>query len=46
MIKLPFSQKSIIVGLLLSDGWLSFVKGNNKNARLRFKQSLSHSKYF
>jgi len=36
----------IIVGLLLSDGWLTFSSKANKNARLGFAQSGAHSKYF
>lgn len=31
--------------MLLSDGWLSFASSTHKNARLGFKQSLSHSEY-
>ena len=45
MIKLPFYPKSIIMGLLLSDGWLTMSKERSKNARLGFKQSLDHSTY-
>ncbi len=45
MIKLPSLQYSVIIGLLLSDGWLSFASSTNKNARLGFKQSLSRSDY-
>ena len=36
---------SVIIGLLLSDGWLTFASKTNKNARLGFKQSLSRSAY-
>ena len=42
MIKLAPHQKSVIVGLILSDGWLS---SDRKNSRLGFKQSLAHSGY-
>jgi len=35
----------VIVGLLLSDGWLALYKGN-KHARLGFKQSTIHNSYF
>ena len=42
MIKIPSFQYSIIVGLLLSDGWLSL---GDKNARLGFKQSLVRANY-
>jgi hypothetical protein len=46
MIKLPSYQKSIIIGLILSDGWIGFYKPNSKNTRLGFGQSGSPSKYF
>jgi hypothetical protein len=45
MIKLPPYQKSVIIGLILSDGWFSFASPNHKNARLGFSQSLAHSEY-
>lgn len=45
MIKLPPYQKSVIIGLLLSDGWLIFASKTNKNARLGLKQSLARSTY-
>ena len=46
MIKLPNKQRSIIVGLLLSDGWLSLsVSQTLKNARLGFRQSLDKFEY-
>lgn len=45
MIKLPPYQYSVIIGLLLSDGWLIIASSTHKNARLGFKQSLSHSGY-
>ena len=45
MIKLLYYQKNVIIGLLLSDGWLSFGSKRNNYARLGFKQSLSHSPY-
>jgi len=45
MIKIAPYQYSVIVGLLLSDGWLTFASKTNKSARLGFKQSLSHSQY-
>jgi hypothetical protein len=45
MIKLPPHQKSVIVGLILSDGYLRFASANHKNARFEFKQSLAHSRY-
>ncbi len=43
-IRLPSHIKGIMVGLILSDGSLAKSK-NSKNALLRFKQSLGHSKY-
>jgi len=45
MIKLPPYQKSIIIGLILSYGWLSFPAKRSNYPRLGFKQSLSHSTY-
>ena len=45
MIVLAPYQYSVVIGLLLSDGWLIFASKTNKNARLGFKQSLSHSVY-
>ena len=45
LIKIPPFQYSIIVGLLLSDGWMTFCSKTHKNARLGFKQSLNHSEY-
>jgi len=42
MIILAPYQYSVIIGLLLSDGWITF---DHKNARLGFKQSLDHSQY-
>jgi hypothetical protein len=41
MIFLPPFTYSIVVGLILSDGWLQKGK-NNTNARLGFKQSIIH----
>ena len=46
MIVLPPYQESIVVGLLLSDGWLSLTRSNTvSNARLGFKQSLEKFEY-
>lgn len=45
MVELPFLIKSIIYGILLSDGWLNFASKNNKNARLGFKQSFKNLLY-
>ncbi len=44
-IALPPYQKSVCVGLLLSDGWLAFSSIKSKNARLVLKQSYSHRSY-
>lgn len=46
MIKLPPYQMSIIIGLLLSDGWTIIPSKTSKNARLGFAQSRDNSKYF
>lgn len=40
----PPYQYSVIIGLLLSDGWLNYSKGS-ANPRLGFKQSLEKSFY-
>ena len=45
MIKLPPYQKSVIVGLIFSDGWLRFPSKTSKSANLGFMQSLAHSDY-
>ena len=45
MVQLASYQKSVIIGILLSDGWLTFSKKTSKNARLGFKQSLAHFQY-
>ena len=45
MIQLPYYQKSVIIGLLLSDGWLYFPSATNKNARIEFRQSLDKFEY-
>jgi hypothetical protein len=45
MIALPSYHKSVIIGLLLSDGWLTIPVKNRKNARLGFKQSVSRATY-
>jgi hypothetical protein len=46
IIKLAPYQKSVIIGLILSDGWLTIASKTSKNARLGFAQSVDHSKYF
>jgi LAGLIDADG DNA endonuclease family len=45
MVRLTPYTKGVIVGLLLSDGWLTIATKRSKNARLGFKQSLSRSAY-
>ena len=45
MIRLAPFQRSVIIGLLLSDGWLIFSSKKNLNPRLGFKQSLDKSSY-
>lgn len=44
MYKFTNYQRSVLVGILLSDAWLIIVKGG-KNPRLGFKQSLDKSSY-
>ena len=45
MIKLAPIQHSVIVGVLLSDGWLTMSTEKSLNARLGIKQSLAQSSY-
>lgn len=45
MIKLTSYNKSVVVGLILSDGWITSISISDKNSRLGLKQSLSHSRY-
>ena len=45
MIGLPSYQLGIVVGLLLSDGWLIYASSTHKNARLGLTQSLNHFEY-
>jgi len=45
MVELAPYQHSVIIGLLLSDGWLTFASKTTKNARLGFQQSLYKSAY-
>lgn len=45
MVQLAPYQHSVIIGLILSDGWIIFASKNNKNARLGFKQSADHASY-
>jgi len=46
LVKLPSYVKSVVVGLILSDGWFNFQKQRQVNARLGFQQSLAHFEYF
>jgi len=46
MIKLTPYLLGVVVGLLLSDGWLYHSNSSSKNATLGFKQSVSHFHYF
>lgn len=46
IVRIPANHQSVITGLILSDGWLSFGSKKNTNARLGFKQSLAHFGYF
>jgi len=45
MIGIPPYQYSVIVGLLLSDGWLIIPNTSSINPRLGLSQSLNHFKY-
>jgi|SRR5271156_6171432 len=44
MVKLPYFVKSVMIGMLLSDGYINFST-RSKNGRLGLTQSLSHSGY-
>jgi hypothetical protein len=46
MVKLPPYERSVIIGLILSDGWLRFVGERSKNAQFGFLQSGANGKYF
>lgn len=46
MIKLPYYERSVIIGLILSDGWLRFVGSRSKNAQFGFLQSGANGMYF
>ena len=45
MMQLAPYQYSVVIGLLLSDGWLIFSNARAKNARLGFKQSVKNMSY-
>lgn len=44
-VKLPIYHRDVIVGLLLSDGYLRFANSRSKNVRLELTQSLDNSGY-
>jgi hypothetical protein len=46
MVCLATYQHSVIIGLLLSDGWLVLASKTNKNVRLGFLQGGVNGKYF
>lgn len=46
MLKLPPYERSVIIGLVLSDGWLRLPAVRSKNALLGFLQSGGNAKYF
>ena len=46
MIVIPNFQLSVIVGLILSDGWLSYPTKQSVNVRLGFEQSINKFEYF
>lgn len=45
MVRLAPYQYNVIIGLLLSDGWLTIASKSSKNARLGFSQSADHASY-
>jgi hypothetical protein len=45
IVKIPIHIQSIMVGLILSDAWVTFDSKTHKNALLGFKQSISKSGY-
>lgn len=45
MVRLASYQYNVVIGLLLSDGWLIIASKTHKNARLGFSQSLDHASY-
>jgi LAGLIDADG DNA endonuclease family len=46
LIQLPPLYKGVVIGLLLSNGWITFASKPHKNARLGFKQGVVHFEYF
>jgi len=45
IVNLPFYERGVIVGLVLSDAWLRFSNSRSKNTHLGFRESLAHSQY-
>lgn len=45
MVELPFYIKSVIYGIVISDGFIGFASKTNKNARLCFTQSFVRFPY-
>lgn len=45
MVQLAPYQYDVIIGLMLSDGWITFSSKYSKNARIGFKQSADHASY-
>ena len=45
MVQFSPYQRGVIIGLLLSDDWLTIPTKRNKNVRVRFKQSADHASY-
>lgn len=45
MVQLAPYQYGVIIGLMLSDGWITLSTKYSKNARIGFKQSADHASY-
>ena len=45
MYQFTILQRSIIIGLIISDGWFNF-RGKAANASLGFEQSIKHFEFF
>lgn len=45
MVQLALYQYGVIIGLMLSDGWITFSSKHSKNARIGFKQSVDRASY-
>jgi hypothetical protein len=46
LIQIPPYIEGILIGLLLSDAWVSFASATSKNARIGFKQGMINFPYF